>query len=258
MDNGPGIVPFLIFLVVPALVVLAIILASYYSKKRKEEFAAVAAALGLEYWPNGASGMYPSDNSGCSGSLFGSFASNDPLVAMFEGFHPFGQGSARKSTDMLTGKYQGIDVCCFDYQYTISTGKSSATYHFGVHVAKLPLVFPATTIRHEGFGDKIVGAFGGRDIQFESEEFNKRYFVQSGSERFAYDLLHPQMIEYLLSMPEQYWQMSGQYLMIVNSGALQPEAVQTYLDALLVFNGYIPEFVRQDIGFAPAWTTFFA
>ena len=58
---------------------------------------------------------------------------------------------------------------------------------------------PDLLIRPEGFFDKVAGAFGFDDIDFESEEFSRAFFVKSSDKRFAYDVLHPRMLELLMA-----------------------------------------------------------
>jgi hypothetical protein len=60
------------------------------------------------------------------------------------------------------------------------------------------LGLPDLFIRPERFYDKVVGLFGFEDINVESAEFNDRFVVHSRDKRFAYDVLHPRMIEFLL------------------------------------------------------------
>ncbi|MCZ6810529.1 MAG: hypothetical protein O7D97_00875, partial [Planctomycetota bacterium] len=57
---------------------------------------------------------------------------------------------------------------------------------------------PDLLIRREGMFDKLAGAFGFDDIDFESAEFSKRFYVKSPDKRFAYDVIHPRMMEFLL------------------------------------------------------------
>jgi hypothetical protein len=47
--------------------------------------------------------------------------------------------------------------------------------------------------------DKIAGAVGFDDIDFESAEFSKRFHVKSPDKKFAYDVIHPRTMEFLLS-----------------------------------------------------------
>jgi len=39
------------------------------------------------------------------------------------------------------------------------------------------------------------------DIDFESEEFSRTFWVKCEDERFAYDVIHPGMMEFLLKGP---------------------------------------------------------
>lgn len=41
--------------------------------------------------------------------------------------------------------------------------------------------------------------FGFDDIDFESVEFSRKFFVKSPDKRFAYDVIHPAMMEFLLA-----------------------------------------------------------
>ena len=60
------------------------------------------------------------------------------------------------------------------------------------------LGLPDLFIREEGFFDKVAGHLGFDDINFESAEFSNRFVVTSRDKRFAYDVLHPRMMEFLL------------------------------------------------------------
>jgi hypothetical protein len=58
---------------------------------------------------------------------------------------------------------------------------------------------PTLFIRREGIFDALSRAFGFDDIDFESVEFSKRFYVKSSDKRFAYDVIHPPVMEYLLA-----------------------------------------------------------
>ncbi len=58
---------------------------------------------------------------------------------------------------------------------------------------------PDLLIRREGLFDKLAGAFGFDDIDFESVEFSRRFHVKSPDKRFAYDVIHARMMEFLLA-----------------------------------------------------------
>ena len=72
-------------------------------------------------------------------------------------------------------------------------------HHFSYFIMELPYItMPDLLIRREGFFDKIASAFGKNDIDFESAEFSRKYFVKCDSRKFAYDIIHPRMMEFLL------------------------------------------------------------
>ncbi|MCK4626760.1 MAG: hypothetical protein KAV00_15725, partial [Phycisphaerae bacterium] len=54
-------------------------------------------------------------------------------------------------------------------------------------------------IRREGFFDKIGQFFGFDDIDFESAEFSRKFYVKSPDKRWAYDVIHTRTMEHLLA-----------------------------------------------------------
>jgi len=130
-------------------------------------------------------------------------ASHDELYAQFEIFR---RGHSRIAKNTMTGALdlfgRPCRVRCGDFRYRVtrSTGKNTTTrtYRFSYVIVHPPWDTPPLLIRAEGVFDKIAGAFGFDDIDFESIEFSKHFYVQSGDKRFAYDVLHPRMMEFLL------------------------------------------------------------
>ena len=53
--------------------------------------------------------------------------------------------------------------------------------------------------RGEGLFDKLRGALSFGDIDFESEAFSRRFHVASSDKKFAYDVVHPRMMEWLMA-----------------------------------------------------------
>lgn len=172
-----------------AFVVIAIIL-GYFShltaKKRREEVAALAGRLGWEFDPR-------------------RDTSHDTQYAHFEIFR---RGHGRSAFNTLTGRIEINGHSCpakmgdFTYKITSGSGKSQSTttYHFSYLIVDLPFgQIPDLLIRPEGIFDKMAGVLGFADINFESAEFSRRFFVKSTDKRFAYDVIHPRMMEFLLA-----------------------------------------------------------
>lgn len=130
---------------------------------------------------------------------------HDGLYSQFEVFR---RGHSRYAYNTLHGTLAINGEACHarmgDYHYKVTSGsgksRSTSTYCFSYLIVHLPYSqLPTLFIRRENLFDSVAGAFGFDDIDFESAEFSKRYHVKSDDKRFAYDVIYPKMIEYLLN-----------------------------------------------------------
>jgi hypothetical protein len=180
-----GVFPILLIVVIAVIAIVA----GYYSylaqQKRREELSNLANEIGWSFDPD-------------------RDVSHDEEYADFEMFR---RGHSRAAYNTLAGSLTIDDrtypakMGDFTYKITSSNGKSTTTrtYHFSYLIVHLP--FPATPdllIRREGLFDKVAGFFGFDDIDFESEEFSRKFCVKSPDKKFAYDVIHPRMMEFLL------------------------------------------------------------
>lgn len=181
-DGWMGIV---VVMVVLALGAVLAYFAWMEQKKRREALAALASELGWRFDP-------------------GRDTRHDEEYAHFEIFR---RGHSRAAFNTLWGDMEiegrtyPAKMGDFTYKVTTSNGKSSSTttYTFSYLIVHLPYRgVPDLLIRREGMFDKIAGAFGFGDINFESAEFSRKFFVRCRDKRFAYDVVHPRMMEFLL------------------------------------------------------------
>ena len=122
-----------------------------------------------------------------------------PSLANYWPGPPFTGGWGAQALDVMTGQTpRGRQFCFFTYQYIVSTGKSTTVIRIGVTALRLPAALPRLMLTHETAGTKIARFFGGQDITLESDDFNRYYRVQSDDQRFAYGVLHPRAMEWLL------------------------------------------------------------
>lgn len=119
----------------------------------------------------------------------------------FPEFRCLGRGRSRFARNIISGRIDGLEIQAFDYQYTTGGGKNRKTHRFSALIAGSPVSLKPLLIRRENFFDKIGEFFGVDDIDFESAEFSKKFFVKSPDRRWAFDVIHPQMMEYLLEAP---------------------------------------------------------
>lgn len=168
---------FVIFAVV-AIAILAIGIVG--AARRREAAAAVATSLGMTY--------HRSDDLGITRLP-----------------HPaFRMGDRRRASNLVAGTLRDRPVVMFDYEYTVdrhdADGKrTSSTHQFSGVKVDLDLRCPPTVIRRERVTTKFANALGlGGDVQFESDAFNRLFEVRSGSQQFAFTLVDPAMMEWLI------------------------------------------------------------
>ena len=85
------------------------------------------------------------------------------------------------------------------------------------------------------------------DIDFESVEFSRAFTVRSRNKRFAYDVCHGKMMEFLLCHPDTSLEFEGPCLAMSFNRRLEPERIVETLDRLMAINDLLPNYVRQDL-----------
>ena len=90
----------------------------------------------------------------------------------------------------------------FDYwwydEYEDENGVAHRSYHRRTcATAEVGWLWPQLSLTKEGIIGKAAAALGARDIEFESEEFNRTFFVTCEDRRFANAFLDAQMIDIL-------------------------------------------------------------
>lgn len=217
--------PLVVLVVVAVLGVMAFGLLQ--ARKRREELAAFAVQHG---WTHTAR-----DNS---------------WTRRFSG-PPFGRGHTRRATNVLQGQHDGRPMVAFDYSYQVTTGsgenRSTTTYHHSVIGLGVGRRLPALSVTPEGFFGRLVGRLTNRDIELESEDFNRAFTVTCPDRKFAFDVLHPRMMELLLRTPDIAWRFEGDTLLAVSSGKHTPAEVLRVLHVLDAVLDGIPEFVWREV-----------
>jgi hypothetical protein len=147
-----------------------------------------------------------------------------------------------------------VQVQAGDYHYKITrqNGKhrSTTTYRFSYFLAKLPFGsnLPSITLRSEGFMDKIAGAIGFDDIDFESAEFSRRYHVSGSDRKFVYDVIHPRMIDWMLDAPPPAFEVTHGVLLLVGGERWAPDEFEGALHWSEGFLSRWPDYLVKDIG----------
>lgn len=207
-----------VIIVVLAIAAIGAYFAHQASLRRQAELSALAARLGFQFDP-------------------AKDKSHDQRYAHFPSFT---KGHSRYAYNTLRGRMLVKDehwpVQMGDYHYCVtrSNGKQSSTqtYRFSYAIIESShLGAPQLFIRREGLFDKLGGFLGFDDIDFESAEFSDRFHVKSTDKRFAYDVLHPRMMEFLLDAdPPNIDFQRGQACLTIGEKTWRPEQFEATLD----------------------------
>jgi hypothetical protein len=197
------------------------------AKKRREALAAFAASRGWTYiW------------------------TESSLVGRFQG-SPFGRGDDRRASNVIHGEHDGRPIVAFDYQYetTSGTGKDrkTTTHRFSVLAMSMGVVMPALAVEPEGFVGRMIGRLTNRDIELESEAFNRAFTVTCPDRKFAFDVLHPQMIEMLMQWPDLGWRFERDSMLVIRKGRDSIEEIDAKLVVMDAIIDRIPEFVWREV-----------
>lgn len=228
--NGAGAVILVIALV--AIVIVAIVVSAAAARKRREALLALAQSLG---W------TFDSGETGPWGE--------------HQCFECFNRGHSRRAYNTMQGPVT-IDGRTFgglagDYLYKITTsnGKTTTThtYRFSYLIVRLPFRTPDLLIRREGVMDKIKGALGFDDIDFESSEFSRKFHVQSNDKRFAFDVVSPKMMEFLLAACPGVSIANSLCCLTEGRGTWEPAEFRQRLDWTSAFFDLWPDFLTKQL-----------
>ena len=169
------------------------------------------------------------------------FELGDPYKTIRMPFALFEEGDRRGIT--WTMSRPGLVVC--ELWYVVKQGDSETTYRFTCVMRNLSTRWPHLVIKRESLLSGIRDVLGFRDIQFESEEFNKRFYVKCDDSRFASAFVDPRMMAWLLdSTGKAHFEVAGTWLLCAAPRVTATEiaGVVTYARA---FEAQIPTVVAD-------------
>ena len=140
----------------------------------------------------------------------------------------------------------------FDYHYetysTDSKGNRQTQHHyFSCFGLILPQSFPELRVTREGMFYKIAQAFGYDDIDFESAEFSRTFCGRSKDTKFAYDVCHAQMMEYLLANRDLSIEIEGCVLALAFGKRLSATEIEANLQRLVEIRSRLPEYLLAQV-----------
>jgi len=228
---------------------------------RQAQMAALAASLGLQFSPD------------------------DPLDVerRHAGFGSlFGRGS-RRIYNVVHGRAGDCDVMAFDCRLSLPTAalaedtgsaiwdavpanddsspeagawgwllfRRSRPDHT-VPVVELSAVvvdgdvfFKPMFIRPEGAREQLAKAVGHHDITFESDEFNRQFYVEAKDKKFAYDVITPRVMQLLVANRKWNVDLFGRSIVVYDGRSLGTDEMKEAVEFAQQFLALMPDYLRQ-------------
>ena len=210
---------FLFFALAAAVIIVLAVLGHQQAKKRRMALEAWAASRGFSFDP-----------------------SNDhQMDDRYPEFSCLRQGDDRYAYNVMEGHSAERPVSAFDYHYethsTDSKGhRTTHNHYFSAVIVQTGLPLKPLVIREEHFFDKVGEFLGFDDIDFESTEFSKEFFVKSPDRRWAFDVIHQETMEFLLASPRFTLEFQGSDAIAYRDRTFKPEDFEA---ALAVIEGVL-------------------
>ena len=176
------------WLAVPVAMMIVMIIAVFYvvfvrEKKRTGRLEVTVAEMGLEFQPLG-----------------------DPqLLARLDGFPLMNIGRRQELKNLVVGDTSQGQLALFDFRYITGHGKHQKTRRqtvIAMEAAELGQL-PAFNMRPEGFWDKVGGAFGMQDVDFdEHEDFSSKFLLKGEDEEAVRALMDRELLDFFADRPD--------------------------------------------------------
>ncbi len=221
-------VPILFFGGIAALIIAAFFVSRYFKKKRRLAIASIALRHQLSFTPH------------------------DPfLLTVTYDFNLFKAGDGRGAENVITGQWKDRRVIAADYWYYTESsngkgGRSRSYKHFQVAIVPIGAYLPPVQIKGENVLTLLADHIGMEDINFESEEFNRTFNVKAHDRQFAFKLIDPRMMQWLLHVGRAYsYETSGSDLLVFRKRS-KPHEIPILLDVADQTIDRIPRLVWED------------
>ena len=207
----------------------------YYLKhQRKQELASFAQRHRFVYTPHAPPGL---------------LAYSFPL---------FYRGDGRGADNGIAGTWKDMPFKAADFWYYEETARDAQgrqggrTYrHFSVAAIDIPAWLPDVTIARENLMTVLANRLGMSDIDFESEEFNRSFQVRAEDRKFAFELIDPRMMQWLLSCDRRLgFELHGRGI-LVYSKRLAAKDLIVMIGSLEEFRDRIPRLVWNTYAYEP-------
>jgi hypothetical protein len=159
----------------------------------------------------------------------------------------FQKGHSRFAKNLISGEHHGRPVTLMDYRYVVGHGKNRSTHNRGVVILHCDFPTVPMFIRRENPLDRVGEFFGADDIDFESSEFSRKFYVKSSDRKWAYDVIHTRTMEYLLKAPALTIEFGFNEIAVYKNGWCDTENYEQALGLARDLYELIPDFVVRQM-----------
>ncbi len=157
------------------------------------------------------------------------------------------QGHSRFASNVMRGELVGFPVIAFDFRYVTGHGKNRREHKISALIMRSVLPLRPLYIRGEHIFDKVAEFFGADDIDFESAEFSKKFYVKAADKKWAYAVIHQGMMEYLLQSPQFSIQLDRDEIIVWRSRRFQPEDFEAAAELIRNMLNLLPGYLVQEL-----------
>lgn len=215
--------------VIITLVILLLYASEYYRNKRQQEWLSFARNHHFTFIKHDSIGL-PEKY-----AAYPLFASRDKRTAM----------------NVCRGIEKEFPIYAFDYfredrnvgifRYTVIALESNLLF-------KTLAIHPKHVVEKTGLGSHHIITSGSDNIIFESAEFSNKFYIHSADKKFAYDIIHPQMMEFLLAHDKMHIELGAQTIIFYReTQQLSTPELDNFLNDAYRFFELIPDYVKEDI-----------
>jgi len=199
-----------VIVVIVLVIVVAVIALDYFGRKeRVKKMRELASRLGYEF-----------------------VEKEEGLADALGGLPVLSRGHIHRASNLLRTTVDDAAVAVFDHEYETGHGKKRQVHKQSILLLDVErLNLPAFSLRPEGISQKLAGALGGQDIDFENHpKFSAAYVLQGADEaqiraRFGSDIL-----DYFARHPGLCVEVDGRKLVCYRAGKrIAPEKVESFL-----------------------------
>jgi len=208
-------------LLVGALVLL-VALAIRWAKRQQKQFLALVAAHGWSYQER----------------------DDGTLVRRYQGLEAV-PALDTYLRDVVTGTHDGMPFVAFHVRAAnAGSAQERQPRPMAVVATPGPPGSPDLIIAEKlPWANAAQAALGGTaEIAFESRAFTERFWVRSTDRRFAYEVVHPRLMEWLLRRDRNHgrWELRGPWIAHYNLGAFTGDHLVTAVQELREFVQLLP------------------